>query len=399
MHFKPKKRILIRKITNFAGIYNQTFFKPIYLPMKQIFLFLLVILAFTRINSQSLSISKADGTPVASGETIYASGLLTEEIVVELKVTNNGSVSKDILAKKILKNVVSGSMDVFCWGLCFPPFVMVSPDALAIGAGATNTEFSGHYTANGLFGQSTIMYVFYDKNNPNDSAAVNVVFVPSNITLGEEGAGVLCNETKVASGVYTEEIVFELKIKNNSADSKDLFIRKIEKELISGTSMYFCWGACYAPTVNLSPVAITVPAGETSSEFSAHYTANQISGVSKVMYVVFDSRNPQDSIWFNLEFDGHVSGDGIPAIGNEIIVKSYPNPVTDKVTFEYNLPSVDGTAAVRIRNLTGSVLKTIKLDGKKGQTTVDVTDLNSGLYLYSVEVNGKNISTKKLTIN
>ena len=364
--------------------------------MKRFLLFALVLLAITRVNSQSFSLATADGTPIASGETIYISGIPTEEIVIELHVTNTSTEAKDVLARKARINVPEGSSDVFCWGLCFPPFVMIAPEALNIAAGATNTEFSGHYTSNLIYGQAEIRYSFFDSHNTNDSVYVNVVFVPSTLTLGAEGAGIQCNQTVSVSGVYTEEVIFETAIKNNG-EAANFIVRKKEVNMVNGTTSYFCWGACFPPSVSLSP-GLAIAAGETSNEFSAHYTANQISGVSTVTYSVINEANTQDSIWFHVAFDGHASGAGATEVAAEVVVKTYPNPVTEKVNFSYNLPNVAGTAQIRISDLTGALVKTLKLEGNKGSQTVFVSDLNAGLYLYSVVQNGKVLSSTNLTV-
>ena len=364
--------------------------------MKRFLLFMLVLLAFTRVHSQSFSLATADGTPIASGETIYVSGIPTEEIVIELLVTNTAAVAKDVLARKAPINVPEGSTDVFCWGLCFPPFVTIAPEALNIAPGATNAEFSGHYTSNLVYGHAEVRYSFFDSHNTNDSVYVNVVYVPTTLQLGAEGVGIQCNQTVTASGVFTEEVVFETAIKN-SGEAGTFVVRKKEVNMVAGTNSYFCWGACFPPSITLSP-GLAIAAGETSNEFSAHYVPNQINGISTVTYSVFNSANPQDSIWFYVAFDGHASGEGTTEVTKDVVVKTYPNPVTEKVIFSYDLPAVAGTTFIRISDLTGATVKNLKLDGHKGTLTAFVADLNAGLYLYSVVQNGKVLTTKKLTV-
>jgi hypothetical protein len=136
---------------------------------------LTVVMAFIGY-SQSLSLSDSTGQ-IANNSTIIKWGLPSaDEIVTFLNVTNNTSHAIPVKVKKVEIDVAEGSMNLFCWGLCFAPSVYVSPDPLTINANSTNTtDFSGHYTPNGAVAISVIRYVFFNSDNPSDSVCVNVM--------------------------------------------------------------------------------------------------------------------------------------------------------------------------------------------------------------------------------
>jgi len=128
--------------------------------------------------AQSLSLLH-EGTVLEPNEEVTVHGPANDtEMIIELDVTNNGGAALDVLVKKVENYVVTGSENTFCWaGLCYAPFVYVSPNSVNIGAGVTHeNDFSGHYNPWSNPGESSISYVFYDANNVNDSVMVNVIF-------------------------------------------------------------------------------------------------------------------------------------------------------------------------------------------------------------------------------
>ena len=137
--------------------------------------------------AQSLSLSH-EGTVLEPNEELTITGTANStEMIIELDVTNNGSTALDVLVKKVENYLIAGSENTFCWaGLCFAPFVYVSPYSVNIGPGITHTDdFSGHYNPWSNPGESSISYVFFDANNINDSIMVTVFFATETIGYGE----------------------------------------------------------------------------------------------------------------------------------------------------------------------------------------------------------------------
>lgn len=110
--------------------------------------------------------------------TIIKGGLPSVgEIITYLFVTNHSASTMHVKVKKVEVSLVDGSLNYFCWGLCYASNVYVSPYAVDIPSGATdNTSFSGHYSPNTTVGASTIRYVFFDQDTPTDTVCVNVYY-------------------------------------------------------------------------------------------------------------------------------------------------------------------------------------------------------------------------------
>jgi hypothetical protein len=146
--------------------------------------------------SQSLSLTDSLGNPIANNGFITKTGLPeADEMVAYAFVKNNTHNPVSVKVRKVEISLVDGSINMFCWGLCFAPGVYESPDPKVIEGDSTNkVDFSGHYVPGGNKGVSVIRYVFFNTENPSDTVCLNVNY--SAYPLGVEsskGAPVLSN--------------------------------------------------------------------------------------------------------------------------------------------------------------------------------------------------------------
>jgi hypothetical protein len=95
---------------------------------------------------------------------------------------------------------------------------------------------------------------------------------------------------------------------------------------------------------------------------------------------------------------GTVVGISSPGSANPSNAVFYPNPVTDQLKLKYELPKDYKTADIKIYDLQGKLIETFKVTD-----TFDFiylpSDYNNGLYLYSLNVDGKTIKTEKIILN
>ena len=77
-----------------------------------------------------------------------------------------------------------------------------------------------------------------------------------------------------------------------------------------------------------------------------------------------------------------------------------PNPFNGTTTINYYLPKNSSNAQLIITDDQGHVLKDVVLGNSKGmgQAIIAAGDLASGIYFYSLVVNGKNVDTKKMIL-
>ena len=125
--------------------------------------------------SQSISLADSLG-PIANNTTLVKPGTPDDiEIVTHIFVKNNSGAPLDIQCKKVELNMISGSINTFCWGACFGPSIFVTTTPVTVASAYTDSvNFSGHYTPMSLAGVSHMRYVFFDAANTHDSAWVNI---------------------------------------------------------------------------------------------------------------------------------------------------------------------------------------------------------------------------------
>lgn len=79
---------------------------------------------------------------------------------------------------------------------------------------------------------------------------------------------------------------------------------------------------------------------------------------------------------------------------NKENIEVFPNPVKDKLTIGFN-----NNCKFELYNLIGAKIKSVTLDNGSLTKRIDLTDIDNGLYFYSVvDMNGNRIKTGKLII-
>lgn len=197
--------------------------------MKKNVLVLLFLAFGFQAFSQNLTLSYAGGQ-LPNGSSFMVNGDQNFFMAAYVFVTNQSNNAMDVLVKKTEISLIQGTSNYFCWAQCYGPNTYISPEALTINAGETNNvNFSGDYDPMGHVGVSTIMYTFFNGQNPNDSAAVIVYF-----NAGYTGIGDLASVDMI-SDVYPNPAVGTANIDYNfpvSAISASLNIRTITGQLV-----------------------------------------------------------------------------------------------------------------------------------------------------------------------
>jgi hypothetical protein len=190
-------------------------------------------------------------------------------------------------------------------------------------------------------------------------------------------------------------------VHNTSGSNVTCKVRKAIQQQASPNSLfYFCTDQlCYAPSTVVSG-NVTVNSG---AQFLlvTDFTPDNTTGVSIVRYSVFNTAVASDSVYFFIEY--HVSPTGI---GSHSMVKAnigspMPNPAASVFNMNYNLGTSygHGVAKMVIYNMLGEAVKTETLVDAEGTFRMDVSILDNGVYFTSLEVDGKQLSTKRLVVS
>ncbi len=196
-------------------------------------------------------------------------------------------------------------------------------------------------------------------------------------------------------------IEFTAVVNNLTNVAVETKIARNEIHMVDSAYSDFCWaGTCYPPQIDTSFQIQTIAAGGSSAEldFLAHYTPKGAIGISIIEYTVYNIDNPDENLKLVVRYDTSPNDINENIIRNIWVSDLYPNPASNYVIIDYDMPAEVKKASVKIVNLLGSVVKEQKIDVRNNNMKLDIFDLNGGVYFYSIKVNGEIYKTKKLII-
>ncbi len=168
---------------------------------------------------------------------------------------------------------------------------------------------------------------------------------------------------------------------------------------------YYCWFVCYSPI----PVAdvyswpnshiLTLDAGASNtSSFAAYYEPEGLAAVATFDYCFYDVNNPSDETCVQITFDTQNVGIEELEEGTSGISEAYPNPAKSVAKINYSIAADSKDAKLVVYSMLGSKVREVALTEERGTLKLDVSSLPSGMYFYSLLVEDKAISTKKMLV-
>lgn len=79
--------------------------------------------------------------------------------------------------------------------------------------------------------------------------------------------------------------------------------------------------------------------------------------------------------------------------------QNVPNPFNGYTSIGYKFPNTYSDAYIVIVSSNGNIIKNIPLQDNSGQVSISGQDFSSGVYLYSLVLNGRTFITKRMTVN
>ena len=374
--------------------------------MKHLILLLTSLFLITLVSAQpSLQVLDHNNN-VVTGKTItiYNNDYNAALLSLQLKVQNTGNADLNVFTYRKNNIVAAGSANSFCFGVnCYPPFVDTSKVVTPIRAGAIDTSFLGDYYPYGALGVSSVTYIFYDNttfsSTVSASVTVNYAVAPIELfdTAGNQVNGsvisVLSSDTSSASLLNAT-----VKVKNNSGSDLVMFVHRISNTVVPYTSNSFCFGVCYPPTTDTSTVSVTIPNRKEDSTFLADYYPNGNGGTTSLTYEFYDNGAFGSPLVASFTVNFTLKGVGVPDISKTIFNGPFPNPSSDFTTFNYTLPADISNAYLIIRNMLGIEIQRVLLSRESGKAIVNTSQLQSGMYVYSLIMNGNPAFTRKLVV-
>jgi hypothetical protein len=186
-------------------------------------------------------------------------------------------------------------------------------------------------------------------------------------------------------------VIFDSDVINisNSAQSVNLKLEVFNPT--EGIDISACWGACLNFwNFKFDPVEIVE---EGIEQFSVDYYTHQILE-SKALVTCTFSVEGYDDFVFHIKF-----GDADNSVKESVITtnRAYPNPATSVVNIDYALNRE--SAQIALYNILGVQVYEQTLNSQEGTAKINVSDFTSGIYFYTIKIDGKAIETKKFVIS
>ena len=210
-------------------------------------------------------------------------------------------------------------------------------------------------------------------------------------------------DTIVYDSPTSVDIVAHIDITNVSSDTINVRVKRIGN--YNGNALTdsnaLCWGAlCFNPSVSVSPTTSQILPGATSMEFSAHVYPDPggVSDQGDITYVFYDDSNSNDTVAFTVTYNTQSFGISTSKIESHIS-EPYPNPSSKVVYFDYSLADKGATATIELTDMLGNAVKQVLLDASRKSVKIDLSEVQSGIYFYSFEVDGKMIATRRMVVS
>lgn len=125
--------------------------------------------------------------------------------------------------------------------------------------------------------------------------------------------------------------------------------------------------------------------------YSIAYQSPRVSGNA-----VYQARAMLGLIILDTEtYSAKSSSISIETIDN---IKLYPNPVSDVLNYEFEIEYPE-KGNVKIYSILGQMLKEFKVNHKLSAGTVDISSFSKGVYLFELNIEGKQKITKQFIVN
>ena len=81
------------------------------------------------------------------------------------------------------------------------------------------------------------------------------------------------------------------------------------------------------------------------------------------------------------------------------LAQNTPNPFTERTTIRFTLPDDTKNACICIFDMSGKMLKQVPVDASMQSITIEGYELQAGMYIYSLLINGKEIKTRRMILS
>lgn len=228
--------------------------------------------------------------------------------------------------------------------------------------------------------------------------ALPIIAFSQNLSLSWHDGVVPNGSTLDVSGRIDTVIVAEVFVHNQGSATIEVKVRKEDIYIVPGSMDTYCFAnQCYGSEVPVSVHSVNIDPGMYDSTFYGDYYPLGHQGVSIFRYTFFNVADTTDTVSVTIRYSGTLNVPVIdkPAAG---ISNAYPNPASDRVFFDYFPEATADNRILLFRDMAGRLIREINIPSDIGTLEVDLSDIESGIYFYSLLQGNKLILTRKMIV-
>ena len=188
-------------------------------------------------------------------------------------------------------------------------------------------------------------------------------------------------------------------LQNESEQNKEYVLKFLRGNIGSSQNIKLCLGEqCYDPRKDLGKVKLNLKPGELVTDLYIEFELG-ITETRGTFDLHFSNPDNARDV-FIIEAVYNVSNpDGGEVNHRDISIGSvYPNPSNRTAHLDYKLKNPNARARIVVNSFIGNPVFDFNLDPNQETLAINVSELNPGIYFYTLIVDNKNIVTKKLVV-
>lgn len=190
-------------------------------------------------------------------------------------------------------------------------------------------------------------------------------------------------------------------LQNESDQPKTYFLKNLSGNLGSSQQMKICIGdQCYDAKRDLAKIKLSLNPGEILTDLYLDLDMGIAETRGSFDLVFVNENNLREAFVVEAQYNVSNPNKKVNDFDYESISLSdvYPNPSNRVAQFDYKIKKQGAQAKIAINSFIGNPVAEYALDPERASLVINVSDLNPGVYFYTLFVDNKNIVTKKLVV-
>lgn len=188
-------------------------------------------------------------------------------------------------------------------------------------------------------------------------------------------------------------------LQNESNQTKTYFLKNVRGGVGSSQKVKICLGdQCYDSKKDLAKISLKLAPSEIFTDLYLEFEMGIAEARGSFDLIFVNTENIRESFVVEARYAVE-SGSSTDFLHKDIkLSEIYPNPSNQVAQLDYQLVNPKAKAKIAINSFIGNPISEYDLDPTRNSLVINVTDLQPGVYFYTLFIDNKNVVTKKLQV-